>query len=380
MQGIFPTDSFQDPYPFYAQLRREAPVQRIDPPGAWMISRYADVAFVLKTPQVFSSKIMAGADPYLLGNDPPDHTRVRRAVTAAFSPTRIAALEDCIREMTDRLVTDLIDARECDLRASLTVPLPLSVVAELLGVRDGPSLENLSRWSNAFVRAGSGAANPAQTGELMRDLKAFEAFAVELIAERRRAPADDVVTDLLRCSDPELTDPEAVSLSRLLVIAGSETTTNLLGNALVAILERPELHDALAGDPSIFPGLIDETLRFDPPVQFLQRRTLQAIELAGVSIPAGELVIALLGSANRDEQRFDEPDRFDPTRKSGGNLAFGTGPHACLGAALARMEARVVLESLGPHIHGLRLLDQPVPRVETPPLRGPQRLRVQVQV
>ena len=201
-------------------------------------------------------------------------------------------------------------------------------------------------------------------------------FFAELVNERKRHPGDDVVSELLATVEGEkLNEEDVVSVAKLFLIAGNETTTHLIGNALLVLLENPPIREAVSSDPSLLPDLVEETLRYDAPVQFVQRRASETVELAGARIPEGAVITALLASANRDETRFPDPDRFDLSRKPQGHLAFGVGPHACLGASLARLEARIALEAVLPRLARARLVQNELAWVG-PPMRGVRALPV----
>jgi cytochrome P450 len=341
----------------------------IDPPGHYAVARYSSVVQVLKRPDVFSSTVMAQADPTLLGADPPAHTRVRRIINPSFSPSRIAALEPRIRAIAAELIGRILLSGEGELIADLAVPLPARLIADILGI-DHERYDVFKHWSDAVILRATGNPRAGEYDETPGDTAEFHRFFAGLARERR----DGLMSTLAR--EQTLNTRELLNLGRLLLVAGNETTTNLIGNALLALLRHPpELERALA-DPALLPAVIEETLRYDAPVQLLRRRVTRDVELDGTMIPAGSIVVPLLGSANRDEEIFPNPDRFDPARRTRGHIAFGAGPHYCLGARLARLEANIALEAVLTQLRNLRLNDDQVARANSMQLRGLARLPV----
>jgi len=342
----------RDPYPFYAELRREAPVHRSDF-GLWLISRYDDVVFTLKRHDLFSSTAMNmnvhdKPTRTVINTDPPVHTRMRNIVNRAFTPKMVADMEPRIREVTRELLDAVIERGEMDFVRDFAVPLPVTIIAEILGV-DASRRDDFKRWSSASV-------GMAPVGDERRDMQEFFAYFEEAIAERRR-PRGDLISIVVQASEGEepLTADEVLAFTGLLLIAGNETTTNLLGNAVYHLLRNPDQLQIAREDPSIIPNVVEEALRFDSPVQFLFRRTTQDVDVAGVTIPAGSEVSPIYASANRDGRRFPDPDRFDVRRNAQGHVAFGHGVHFCLGAPLARLEARVALEEVLGRLAGIEL-------------------------
>lgn len=365
----------RNPYPVYALLRRLAPVFRAGRSGWWVVSRYADAARVLGDPGAFSSTIMAPADPALLGADPPAHTRVRRALTRALTPARLAALQLEIGERARARVAAL--RGEVDLVERLAGPLPVEAAARLLGI-DPAREEDFRRWSRAVVVAATAPPGAPRPAELARHQEEFDRFFAELVAWRGAEPGDDLVSDLARGG--ELGPDEILSVARLLLIAGTETATHLIGNTLLALLRRPRLLARVRTDGALLRGVVEESLRHDSPVQFVLRRAACAAQVGGRTVPAGARVVVLLAAANRDPRRFPRPARFDPRRDARGTLAFGSGCHHCLGAALARIEAAAAVGALLDAFPRPRLA-RPGGRVEwidSVQLRGPRELRVRL--
>jgi len=372
--GLFAPDVRANPYPYYQQLRDHAHVSRIGPFPFWGISRYDDVLGVLARPELFSSTVMLRADDALLGADPPGHSRVRKVFSRAFAES-VSRVQDRIPMFAAELVERLAQKKNCDLVEDLAVPLPALVIAELLGVE--PALSGSFRqWSGAVLAESLG--QPANGGrEHHRHLETFDAFLAALVAEKVQRPGSDVLSRL-RADDREdfLSTAQMLSLARLLVIAGIETTTNLIGNAIHVLLSWPGLlEEVLSGNASTR-DVTEEVLRYDPSVQFVLRRATMPTTIAHVDIAAGETVMALIASANRDERRFSKPELFNPTRVREGHLAFGYGPHFCPGASLARSETTATLDALiagiSPALRSGRL--QTVGWLGFPQLRGPEHL------
>jgi cytochrome P450 len=399
-----------DPYPAYRQLRREAPVHFAPETGAWCVTRYDDVQRVLTDPETFSSRamftvLMAGGDEKpplswaglkamlrfalasrvrplafvqarnLIASDGEVHTGMRAIVNRGFSPRRIAAWEPRIRELVDRCVGKLDDGAGFDLVRDLAIPLPVTVIAEMLGVEPERQAD-FKRWSDTVIHysTGSGRANRF-ADEFVDAMTALIRYLRRVARARRARPADDLISTLIQSQDGEvgLSDYEVVLFVTLLLVAGNETTTNLIGNAVSALLDHPDQLARVAADPSLVPSLVEETLRYDAPVQLLFRTATRDTEIAGTPIPEGAWVVPILGSANRDERRFDDPDRFDVARNPQGHLGFGFGKHFCLGASLARLEARAALEALVPRLAGLTR-SATAERIDSFLVRGPSRL------
>ncbi|NUP02361.1 MAG: cytochrome P450 [Nonomuraea sp.] len=349
-----------DPYPQYARLREIAPVHE-SPLGFWVASTHDDVSALLRsgasvelrnvtTPESAEQTSMPATDDVsMLHRDPPDHTRLRRLVQKAFTPRAVNALEPRIAELTDGMLDEIAAAASVDLVPALAFPLPFAVIAEMLGTppTDHARVRDLS---GTVVRA----LEPVNDAAVMSAIDAAQEELVgitsEMIAWKRDRPEDDLLTALIHAEEDGdvLSEDELVAQVLLLYIAGHETTVNLLAGGAVALLRHPDQLAALRADRALMPGAVEELLRYDSPVQASGRVTLEPMALGGVDIPAGAFVMALLGSANRDERRFG-PDAGELRVGREGahhHVSFGAGPHHCLGAALARLEARVVLERL----------------------------------
>ncbi len=394
-------EALKDPYPLYARLREAAPVHYLETGlGAYVVTRYEDMGPVLKNPAHFSSRgmdfsrrltdklspearHMASAEHSLLSSDPPLHTRLRQLAGRAFTPRRVADLEPRMRALTRGLFDTLLREDEPELVQGLGTPLPLIVIAELLGV-EPERYPDFKRWSEDTISASSFALRASNHLDLEASIRGMYAYLGEAIAERRRAPREDLISALVEAAGQEdfLTERDLVHFCRLLLIAGNETTTNLIGNGVLALARHPAQWELLREDPSRIPQAVEEMLRYDSPVQGLLRETTQPVEVAGHPIPQGARVLALVGSAHRDPRRFAEPERFDVTRDAQGHHAFGHGIHFCLGAALARLEAKVVFEELVARVHHFSLApgqEEALDWGNSFFVRGPRALRVKLE-
>ena len=372
----------QDPYPDYARLRERSPVHRSRLMNAWVFSRYEDVDTVLRDHRRFSNDprkrtlsrrqqaILPGPDDYtMLFLDPPDHTRLRALVNKAFTRRAVNALEPHIRGLVSSLL-DAVDPNGFDLMEAVANPLPVIVIAEMLGVPP----EDRARfrvWSAQRARLLEPTISPRERKIAAEAGKAFADYFRPIIQARRAAPENDIVSALAQAEEEGdvLTEHEMLNMLRLLLIAGNETTTNLIGNGLLALLRNPGELERLRADPSLIPAAVEELLRFDSPVQTDFRGALEDCEVNGAPVRRGENVVLLIGAANRDPSAFEEPDRLDVGRSEGSHISFGRGIHHCIGAPLARLEGRIFLEVLLERFASLRLL------AERPAYRGGVVLR-----
>ncbi len=382
----------EDPYPIYRALRDRAPIHRAEQADAWVLSRHADVEFVFKHPELFSSEAMGAAlsgrapggpsrldvPRVVILMDPPEHSSFRNLLNRGFTPRRIALLEGRLREITADAIARMRARTTVELVADLAAPVPVIIIAELLGI-EPERMPDFKRWSDDIVAGVTGSERRVQGDDevsLGPSMEALRAYLGDLVASRRSSPKDDLLSVLVREESGEaaLSHEEVVLFALVLLIAGNETTTNLIGSAVQQLLQHPaELAKAQA-DPTRVPKIVEETLRYESPVQFIYRRARKDVEFHGVKIAEGELVIALVGSANRDERRFPVPDRFDIERDTSGHLSFGFGIHFCLGASLARLEARVVLEAMLDELPYLKSSGQVVENVDSFMMRGPRAL------
>jgi cytochrome P450 len=348
-----------NPYPYYAQLRRSAPVCQVDPGGLWAVARYDDIVSVLKNPQLFSSEGMRRATspswledaPFahsMIVQDPPAHGRLRALVNRAFAPTALSRMERWVRQLAESLAEKLPSGRTVELIEAFTRPLPTGVIRELLGL-DASLQPHLQRWADDLTSVSAVApGDTARMEEVRATVRQGRHHLSEVLARRRRQPGEDMVSELLaaRVEGEALTEAELMSFLFLLLIAGMETTVHLLSHSARLLMEHPEVLARVRADRSLVPRLVEEVLRYEPPVHGIMRVTTAPTELAGVRLPQGAWVLLLLGSANRDEARFPDAERFDIDRAGNVNLPFGHGIHFCLGAPLARLEARLGLEAL----------------------------------
>jgi cytochrome P450 len=362
-----------DPYPFYAKLRAEAPVYRTMLPyrqSAWLITRYDDALAVLKDERLVKDRrnVFTGERPAkspwmpafmrplaqnMLDLDAPNHTRLRALVHQAFTPRRIEQLRARIQILCDELLNAAQAQNHLELIQAYALPIPLTIIAELLGVpaTDRPAFR---RWSEHVVAISSGV-------DLLRALPGIwriVRYLRVLCARRRADPQDDLLTALVQAeeADDRLSEDELLGMVFLLLLAGHETTVNLIGNGVLTLIEHPEQRELLRKNPALIKPAVEELARYASPViMATERYAREELMIAGVTIARGELVLAVLASANRDERRFADPDRLDLMREPNHHLAFGQGMHYCLGAPLARMEAQIALTTLLRRLPELRL-------------------------
>jgi cytochrome P450 len=351
----FDAEVMADPYPVYRELRDHAPVYWSPEASCWVLSRYDDVSAALTDPATYSSAsgifpTPPGVDmtelflPMLIMSDPPRHTQLRHLVSKAFTPRRITGLEPHIQTLVDELLDETPETGAWDFVSGFAGPLPAIVIADMLGV-PREDRDQFRNWSTTLIQS-----NPAR-GEFGTGLDAaaalYEYFAA-FLAERRTHPQDDLMTALVQADvDGEhLSEEELLGFCLLLLIAGHETTTNLLANSAVILAQHPESRRQLADNPNLVPAAVEELLRYDSPVQGLARTLTRQVDLHGQAMAAGDTVLMLFGSANRDNHAFPEADHFDIHRAPERQVALGRGIHFCLGASLARLEARTALQAL----------------------------------
>jgi len=343
-------DVHDDPFPFYRRLRDEAPAYHNAELGFYALSRHTDVLDALHDHDTFCNRHGITLEeknplPMMLTMDPPDHTVMRRVVSRVFTPRRIAELEPHIRELSAKHLDAIDDPHSFDLIGDYSGRLPMDVISTMLGVPEDDQ-QTLRAWSDALIERDEG--NPEVTPAGVEGAINLYRYFGTHIARLREAPGDDLVSGLLvtEVEGEQLTDDEVIGFCFLLVIAGNETTTKLIGNAAYWLWRFPDQRARLLADPSRLADAVEETLRYEGSTQVMARTTTRDVERHGVTIPADTKVLLLLGSANRDERFWERPDEFDIDREAKGHLAFGHGIHVCLGAALARLETRIALEHL----------------------------------
>jgi cytochrome P450 len=396
--------------PLYRELRDQAPVHWSEEGKIFTVSRYEDVLAVMKDSETFSSQAMqtilnsalmvpitpryalkllsflfhTRLNPFALLNagslislDGERHTELRKTVGKGFTPRGIAAWQSRLEAIVEGLVATMRKHNEIDIVADLAVPLPTTAIAEMLGV-EPERRKDFKHWSSSIIDMASGASkeNLLDSG-ILDDIGALFVYMREVIKERRKEPRDDLISILVdpRQSDV-LSEIDVIQFVLLLLVAGNETTTNLIGNAVNALLDHPRQLDRVADDPSLIPNVIEESIRFEPPLTVGFRNTTCEVDLGGVSIPKGKNVAILIGSANRDERRFDNPDRFDIDRDTSGHLGFGFGVHFCLGSSFARLQARTALAALIPELRAFRRTGGPSELIDSFLVRGRKSLRM----
>lgn len=379
---LFSWEFATDPYPAYAWLREHAPVRRTTLPSgveAWLVTRYGDAREALADGRLSKNPVHhageshtkgktgipgeRGADlmTHLLNIDPPDHTRLRRLVSKAFTPRRVAEFAPRVAELTDRFIDGFGPAGQADLIHDFAFPLPIYAICDLLGVPPEDQ-DDFRDWAGMMIRHGGG-----PRGGVARSVKRMRAYLVELIHRKRAAPGEDLISGLIRASDDgeHLSENEAAAMAFILLFAGFETTVNLIGNGVHTLLRHPEqrarLQDSLArGETALLESAVEELLRYDGPVELATWRYATApLTLGGQSVAAGDPVLVVLAAADRDPARFDAPDTVDLARRDNPHLGYGHGIHYCLGAPLARLEARTALASLLTRLPDLRLAVDP---------------------
>ncbi|MFG2333116.1 cytochrome P450 [Streptomyces sp. NPDC048604] len=379
-------DFTANPYPYYAKMREAGPVHRVrmtDGTEVWLVVGHEEARAALNDPRLSKSPSVLGLTmldeeligPNLLVLDPPDHTRLRKLVAGEFTARRVEGLRPRVQSLTEELVDAMAPAGRADLVDALAFPLPIIVICELLGV-PAADRDTFRRWSNEVV-------TPSGAGAELEAIEGLAAYLDALVEDKRAsAPADDLLSALVRARAEDgdrLSLPELRGLAYLLLIAGHETTVNLIGTTVRALLTHPEQLAAVRAEPELLDGAIEEALRWEGPVETATYRfSRESVTLGGTEIPAYQPVLVSLASPGRDPGRFPDPDRFDLRRDARGHLAFGHGIHYCLGAPLARLEARIAIRTLLDRFPRLEL-DPDAPAWEWLPgllMRGVRRLPV----
>ncbi|CAH0252946.1 Putative cytochrome P450 YjiB [Arthrobacter sp. Bi83] len=375
-----------DPFPHYKRMREHAPVLHDESSGSWHVFRYDDVQRVLSEHATFSSR-MGGGDPSetgqlfaasLVTTDPPRHRQLRSLVTQAFTPKAVDGLAPRISTLTEELLDGIAAIGTADLVEELAYPLPVIVIAELMGI-PAEDRDRFKKWSDVIVsqtRAGAESADHRTTNRDMTE------YFLAMIEQRRRRPGSDLISNLLAAEieGEKLSVAELLGFCSLLLVAGNETTTNLIGNAVLCFTEVPGTIERLQAEPALLPQAVEEVLRYRSPVQSMYRVAATETILGGLQIPAGAPLVAWIGSANRDDRHFQRPDQFDIDRGPVRHLAFGHGIHFCLGAPLARLEARIALAAVLSRLPRLVVAAQTrLERVESTIIYGLKELPVSWQ-
>lgn len=375
-------EAIADPYPIYSDLRAKDPVHRMRLIDAWAITRYRDIDRVLRDHATFSSAVATKVQrrtglTSMLEMDPPDHTRLRSLVSQAFTPRAIKGLRPRIERIAEHLVDETANGDRVDLMASIAYPLPVIVIAEMLGV-PAEDMTRFERWSNDISLNIEPTLDDEEILRVRNAAEELTEYFEGIILLRRSDPKDDIISALLAAEEEgdKLTHEELIRTLILLLVAGNETTRNLIGNGVLALLANPDQFELLRKDPSLMGSAVKELLRYDSPVQLDGRTPKVDVELGGRSISAGQSVIAVIGAANRDPDVFENPDRLDIRRAGASHLSFGRGIHYCLGAPLAEMEGQIALAAVMRKFPRIRLAAEPVRRRQTV-LRGLKHLWVE---
>jgi cytochrome P450 len=394
-EPIFTGALLQDPYPAYRRLRTEAPAHLDVATGELVLTRYADVVAALRHPRLSSRGVATGGLPIpqsiqwtvrpvldslskqMLFSDPPDHTRLRGLANKAFTPRVVEGMRTRIREISDELLAPLDRAGPVDLVREFTTIFPVTVIAEMLGVhvRDRARFKV---WSDdlALFIGGTTLPLPIVLARAARGMLSLRRYFQRLVRERRGNPGNDLLGALIAAEErgDQLTEEELLANASLILAAGHETTTNLIGNGILTLLRHPEQLQLLRENPDLIESAVEELLRYESPVQWTGRVALEALEIGDIRVPAGQSVAIGLAAANRDPAQFPDPDRLDLRREENRHLAFSHGIHFCLGAALARMEGQIAIGELVRRFPHMRLADRPVVWRENFTLRGVKAL------
>ena len=384
----------QDPYPRYEQLRSEDPVHWNDGAQVWILTRYQDVIDALRDPRLSSKSISAVMQEagggkevedlertfldMMLFSDPPDHTRLRSLANKAFTPGVLEQMRAQIQDAADGLLDDVQNRGRMDVVSELAYPLPAMVITEILGVAAGDR-ERFKKLSNDIATfAGYIREARENVGAVIQSMADLKEFLQETVAQRRAEPKDDLLSALVTAEDQgdSFSGDELYSMCAMLIFAGHETTTNLIGNGILTLLQHPEQLERLRQEPALVESAVEEIIRYTGPVQAVGRFALESFQIGEKQIAKGDRLSLNLGAANRDPAQFSDPDRFDIERKEGRHLGFGFSIHFCLGAALARMEAQAVIGSVVRRMPELRLQEPELEWRSHPVLRGLKTLPV----
>jgi cytochrome P450 len=398
-QQLFGPEMQANPYPFYRKLREAHPVFRVAELDAWIVTSYEAVNAALRNPQLSSDRFprlrqrlaSKGLDSLaqdrvrsMIHMDPPDHTRLRGLVSKAFTPKSVEAMAGRIQEIVNDLLEAVKSQGQMDLIEDFAYPLPVTVIAEMLGVPT-EDRARFKHWSDEVSVVLGGDVAALSEKALRRATTAREELAdyfQDIVRQRRKNPGIDLISALTQAEEEggKLSEDELYSTVVLLLVAGNETTTNLIGNGMLALLRHPEEMQKIWESPSRVPAAVEEMLRFDSPVQLTTRMAKTDLEIQGTKIPKGDWLYLVVGAANRDPAQFPEPDRFDVARVENKHIGFGAGAHFCLGAPLARLEAQIAVSSLREHFPKLRLGEETVEYRNNFNLRGLKSLPVIFEV
>jgi cytochrome P450 len=378
----------RNPYPVYNQFRSTSPLVHDAGTGLWMIFDYAGVKRVLSDHDAFSASPSTAGHPHpkwLIFLDPPRHTKLRALIMRAFTPRVVAKLEPRIQELSRGLLDPAIGRGEMGLAEEFSIPLPMMVIAEMIGI---PSSDwaRFRAWSDVILRLSYTMFNAeeaaAASADYFRVTAEMSAYLPVLIEQRRATPGDELLTNLVEAEveGERLSHEEILAFVQLLLVAGQETTANLINNAVLCLIDHPDQLARLRTKPDLLPSAIEEVLRYRSPIQWMYRATKCEVEMHGQMIPAGKLVLAMIGSANRDPQQFPDPERFDIAREPNAHIAFSHGIHFCIGAALSRLESKIALSLLLDRMTSFELAtDQPWEPRKALNVHGPTRLAIRFE-
>jgi cytochrome P450 len=384
---FFSQEMLRNPYPLYEQMRSVNPVLHVAPLDLWMIFDFDGVKRVLVDHEAFSSDLSHAAGrgnpgEWFIFFDPPRHTKLRALISKAFTPRVVANLEPRIRELSRLLLDEKIERGEMDLAVDFSVPLAMRVIAEMIGVPAADWLR-YKRWSDAILKIANSISKDEEATQAIQEYRSVTAemrsWLPELITSRQREAGDDLLSRLVHAEvdGQHLNHEEILGFLQLLLVGGQETTANLINNAILCFLEYPDQLARVRAALELLPSAIEEVLRYRSPLQWMPRVTRSQFETHDQIIPPGKLVLSMIGSANRDCRQFRDGEDFDITRTPNPHLAFGTGIHACLGAPLARLEARIALADLLDRAEAFQLAsDEPWTPQKAKHVHGPSSLRI----
>ena len=392
-----------NPYPIYHRLRSENPIHRSSFGDDWVLTRYQDVKTILRDRRVSShdrpnliaqkskylqnqgknlNALAEASNKFLFYTNPPSHTRLRRLVSQAFSPTAIERMRPQIQKIVDSYLEKVRDRGKIDIIADLAEPLPVQVIARLLGIPANDARDQLHQWAQTLSRILDSLVSLEEYEAINQAIEEFQDYLRNLIARREKDPQDDLISYLIAARDEndKLSQDEVSSTCIVLFMTGEETTINSIGNGMLALLHHPEQMDKLKKEPEIIQKAVEETLRYDSPVQMTSRLVCETLEIGGQTIEKGKKILLCLGAANRDPDRFPDPDRFDILRQQNHHLAFGDGIHRCLGAALAHLQAEIAITALVQQLPNLELASDKLAWRRNIVLRGLKTLPVTFSV